>query len=683
MPASNKRNQVANKKKGFAKKNTDKPAHHPHNLSGAKDDSTAALSRVLVVMVSIMVVVAAVLIKPLIEENGFLSMTTPPEKVDPADDPTTWPGPDPRIGFLVGRACLGMYSQVRFFCHKSLQISKRYFRATERIEPGEVLFEIPRSLQLWDLDALRDPWIRLHLFEASHRQSGNSVGSEAFLAAYLALQLKRKADTSRDWQMEILELAYYDVLGSLEDLEKNHPLFADADHMKDLLGFSEGYGVLQAYRNMIISEWEAFSSFSPKFNEMISQREYFEARMNVLTRAIRVGPPGPEQAIKGTFLKAQYSPEQLLQDELSSYKDILGIDLEKDGCIALIPIADLFNHHPQNNVEYGYNITELNSDGAFVVRADNRRIEKGFEPMASYATGITDAHLYARYGFVNGDGSSPAQVSLAFYHDILKLSISSQYDYFPSSGLTSRLFEFMERPVAEYLKFDDGYSECIPGPSTHPDEADLKLLKHKHLLRIANIPERWQFSVPARNPYSFPGITHDTPIILEPPTPIPFYAKENLDLELPMSTCRLMSLVVSDLDGKASEVLRENLHNKSFILKKGNDSLEYRSWMCLRRWMRAGIISFEADVRSERQRVHKMNKGRAFGSRDWGAANVRLGEMQSMQVVATIVKEKVSELWGDTLPDKPEYSTMEYPCPDEYQTFLFDEMHNSKYKIEL
>ena len=37
-------------------------------------------------------------------------------------------------------------------------------------------------MQIWDLDALRDPWIKLHLFGASHRSSGNLVGSEAFLA---------------------------------------------------------------------------------------------------------------------------------------------------------------------------------------------------------------------------------------------------------------------------------------------------------------------------------------------------------------------------------------------------------------------------------------------------------------------------------------------------------------------
>lgn len=682
---------TAGKKKAASHKKYHKHDSNKNDSNKTTPDSTAVLSRVLTAMISLIVLVAAILIKPLMDTNGFFSFSTTMlgtenNDYDPTADISLWPRPDPKVGFLVSRACLGIYKQVSIYCHDALLVSQRHFRATRRIEPDEVLFEIPRSLQLWDLDALRDPFIRLHLFEASHRQSGNGVGSEAFLAAYLALQLKRKQDDSRDWNMELLELAYYDVLFSLEDFMEHHPLLGDVDHMKEALGFSEGYGVLQAYRNMILSEYEAFSDFSSKFRELVTRDDYFTARLNVLTRAIRVGPPGPEHAFQGTFLRERYTPEQILRDELESYKDILGIDLEKDGCIALIPIADLFNHHPQNNVEYEFKRTELNKDGAFVVRADNRRIEKGFEPMASYGVGIPDAHLYARYGFVNGDGSGPTQVSLAIYHDILKLNMSSQYDYFPSTGLTSRLFEFIEKPVAEYLRFDDGYSECIPGPNTHPQEADLKLLKHKHLLRIANMPERWQMTVPAANPFSYPNVTHDWPIVLEPPKHIAFYTKANLDVRLPLSTCRIISLITTDLDGEATQILRDNLNNETFVLTEGNDSLEYRSWMCMRRWTGTGLMMLEADsgkLTNEFERVYKLNKGKRFGSRDWGAANVRLGEMQSLRAVATIFGETVRERWGDSQPDMPEYISREYPCPAENQEFLFDEMENSKYRIEL
>ncbi len=650
-------------------------------------DSTAALSGLLIALVSMMVVVAAILLKPLLEGDGFFAPVQNEQVVvlpDPADDVSTWPRPDPKVGFLVSRACLGVYRQLPIYCNPNLLVSQRHFRAKERIEPGEILFEIPRSLQLWDLDALRDPWIRLHLFEASHRQSGNRMGTEAFLAAYLVLQLKRKQDSTGNWDMELLELAYYDMLPSYEYWIEHHPVFADEDKMKSILGYSEAYGILQAYRNMIISEYEAFSHFSKKFNEMVTREEFFAARMNVLTRAIRVGPPGPEHAIDIPFLKDHYSPEQILQDELEYYKNLLGIDLMKDGCIALIPIADIFNHHPQNNVEYEFTKTELNSKGAFVVRADNRRIEKGFEPMASYGRGIADAHLFSRYGFVNGDGSGPAQITLAFNHDVLRLNISSQYDYFPSTGMTKRIFEFTEEPVAKYLRFDDGYCECIPGPSTHPEEADLKLLKHKHLLRVGNIPNRWQFSVPARNPYSYPSTTHDTPILIAPPRPISFHTKQNLDLELPLTTCRLISLINTDLDGNAAQVLKENLNNPNFLLTTGNDALEYRAWRCLGRWIGAGLIPLEDRINLQAQYdlLRQMN-GVSWGTRDWAAQHLRLGEMQSLKAVATTINDIVVERWGNSVPDTFEYKFRDEPCPEEYESFLYDEMEKAKYMIEL
>lgn len=652
-------------------------------------DSTAALSRLLTVLVSVVVVVAAVLVKPLLDKQRE-QRRQQQEQDDsiinhPSEDVTTWPKPDPRFGFMVSQACLGVVRQLNVTCHPHLVMSQRHFRATKRIEPGEVLFEIPRALQLWDLDALRDPWIRLHLFEASHRQSGNRLGSEAFLAAYLALELKRKEDTTRDWRMDMLEMAYYDLLLTYSDWLDQHPLLANEEYMREQLGYSEAYGVLHGYRNMIISEYQGFSDFSKKFSQLVSREEYTAARLNVLTRAIRVGRPGPEHAIDIPFLKDHYGPEQVLHDELDSYKELLGIDLIKDGCIALIPIADMFNHHPQNNVEFEYTNTEFNIDGALVVRAANRHIEKGFEPMMSYGKGIVDAHLYARYGFVNGDGSGEAQVSLAFYHDILRLNISSQYDYLPRTGLTSRLFELIEEPVSRYLRFDDGYAECIPGSSTHPQEAELKLLQHKHLMKIANLPERWQLSVPSRNPYTYPSTTHNTPTLALPPQPISHHTKRFLDMKLPLSTCRLLSLVTSDLNGNAAQVLRDNLNNASFLLTEGNDSLEYRSWLCLRRWLGASLMSLEGDrsVRDEYDLVQQMDQSSMFGTRDWAAHHVRLGEMQSLKAVATVAGETVLERWGDVVPQTPEYNIMEEPCPQEYLSYLFDETENSKYRVEI
>ena len=654
---------------------------------GDSGSSVATLSTVLGLMVSILVVVAAILIKPLVENvREYTALIFRDLAHDVESNVTTWPPADPRVGFLVSRACFVGFQHTRddqIYCHPHLRVSQRHFRATKRIEPGEVLFEIPRSMQLWDLQALRDPWIRLHLFEASHRLTGNKVGIEAFLAAYLALQLKRKEDTNRPWELEVLDLSYFDSLYRYDDWNQSHPLLADPKYMKSMLGFSEGFMVLQAHRNMIISEYEAFSDFSKHFREMITKEDYFSARINVLTRAIRVGPPGPEQSIKTPFLQNDYTPEQLLQDEVESYKEILDIDLMKNGCIALVPITDLLNHHPQNNAEYVYTKTERNRNGAVVVRAEHRRVEAGFEPMISYGRHLPDAHLYARFGFVNGDGSGPVQVSLAYHHDILKPNISSQYDYLPLTGPTTKFIEFLNKPLAEYLRYDDGYSDCIPGLNTHPDEATLKRFKHKHLLRIANSPEHWQIIVPARNPFVYPGYTHVQLLLADPPEPIPFYMREHLNFDYPLATCRLISLTVRDYKGRASQILQENLMtDENFLLTEGNDSLEYRAWHCVRRWLEAGLTTLEntfGSTRSEMEAMLQLNLGTAVGTREWGAANVRLGEMQSLQAAAVVVREKITDRWGFDVPLGDEYIVREEPCPSEYHSYLFDLTEASMY----
>lgn len=673
--------QNNNKKRGDAKKVKRNPKEEEERLS---KNSAVILSRALVLLISALVLIAAILLKPMLEDfasfqrrsssNSPISEDKPPE-AHLEDDSSRWAPPSGRIGFLISRACQLMH------CHEGLTLTDRFFRATKKIEPGEVLFRIPRSMQIWDLDALRDPWIRLHLFEARHKLSGNKVGSEAYLAAYLALKLKR-FQLSDD--MDPLELAYLDSLLSIEQFRSYHPLLHNATQMKELLGYSESYDILHAYRNMIVSEYEAFNTISEKFAELISRDDYLMARLNVLTRAIRVGPPGPEQVIKGNFLIQDYTDEQLLEDELTAYKHILDIDLANHGSIALIPIADLLNHHPNNNAAYEYKSAPLNKDGALVVTAVTRRIESGFEPMVSYGV-MPDAHLFARYGFVNGDGTAPIVVTLAFHHDILKLNMSHQYHYLPNTGMNSKLSSYLEKSVAEYLRFDDGYAECIPGPNTHPEEAELKLLKHRHLMKIANMPERWTFTVPSRNPYSLPGVTHNVQITRQAPQYMPFYTKNNFQTYLPRSTCRLISLINSDLNGRAAQILRDNLNNDTFIIDEGNDALEYRSLMCMARLMSTGLASMETQgsLRSEYDRVMRMNEDGSFGTLEWSAYHVRFAEMQALQAVSNMVYEKAVEGRKGVRENPPtEYIIMNDACPREYVNFLFEAAAMEKYRIE-
>ena len=583
------------------------------------------------------------------------------ESIENSLDVNTWDPPDPRIAYFLSQACKVAH------CHESLRAVHRSFRATQRIEAEEKLFEVPRSMQIWDLDALRDPFIREHLFDVRHKLSGNHLGSEAFLAAYLALELNRIKFQHRN--LDLLRLAYFDTLPTLEDFS-DHPVFVGADKTGEFLGMSSAKSVWRAYRNMIVSEWEAFST-SEDFTRLVTRSDFFVARLNVLTRAVRTGPPGPNEVIPGQFLTEKLpNQNELLYDEVEAYRDLLGIDLMQ-GCIALVPIADLFNHHPNNNIEFKVG-TNSENDGSFGIVAKNRPIQGGDEPVVSYGI-MADSHLFARYGFINGDGSGHTQISIGFYHSILKLNISSQYDYLPVSGASPKFETTQERQMMKYLLFDDGYKDCIPGPSTHPEEARLKLLKWRHLVNIANDYERWNILMPPRNGASKPSSNATTPITQT----VTFYSREkvigNFHMEKIQETCRLISLINSDLDGKAVAVLRENMENKSFVIGPSNDDLEFRSLMCVARLVATFLTNIElkGSLEKEVSRIEAFNE-QDFGSWNWTVCHVRFGEMHALQVLLSLVLERIDEHWGDKkINPEPEYSIRDDPCPEEYSEFLF------------
>lgn len=304
------------------------------------------------------------------------------EKLEPLQlDP-----PDLDMEIFLYQACRVAY------CHDSLVLSGRSFRARERIPVGETLVRVPRKMQIWDLDALRDPFIRQNLFQASHKLTGNHLGSEAFLAAYLALELY-KLETSPK-EVNPLRQEYLKILPKYDDLTY-HPILWDPVELVEALGLrSSAYGAVQSYRNMVKSEYDAMSEISSEFASMISREDYLVARINVLTRAMNVGPPGHDEAIQTSFMSYDIDSFELIKDEAQAYLDLLGWDLMEHGCFAMIPIADLFNHHRVKHAEYFYDrITPGNR--AFVVASSRRDIERGHEPMISYGD-ISDAHLFGR-----------------------------------------------------------------------------------------------------------------------------------------------------------------------------------------------------------------------------------------------------------------------------------------------
>jgi hypothetical protein len=241
-------------------------------------------TRILPLLVAFLVAIVAIVLSGRKENKKETERESSSSSAVPIPIPK-WDPPDPRIAYFLGQACRVAK------CHDSLQAVHRSFRAKRRIPEGEKLFEVPRSMQIWDLDALRDPFIREHLFRASHKLSGNHVGAEAFLAAFLALEINRSKRDDRG--MDPLRLAYFDTLPSLKELAY-HPILTNADEIQHILGRSSSHAVLQAYRNMIVSEWEAVAT-SKEFTKLVTRADYFTARLNILTRRVRTGPPGPER----------------------------------------------------------------------------------------------------------------------------------------------------------------------------------------------------------------------------------------------------------------------------------------------------------------------------------------------------------------------------------------------------
>lgn len=286
---------------------------------------------------------------------------------------------------------------------------------------------------------------------------------------------------------------------------------------------------------------------------------------------------------------------------------------------------------------------------------------------------MPDAHLYARYGFVNGDGSGPIQVSLAYFHEMMKLNISNQYDYLPATGATPKSRNNQKRGIAKYLQFDDGYAGCNSSPVTHPNEVELKRLKLQHLLSIANEYDRWNMIMDPRNPRSLPARSTEIPIT----TDIPQFEKNYTvmkGVDRLQETCRFISLINGDFNGKALQVVKNNMGNSEFKIGEGiSDALEFRSLMCILRWFgyRRVAMELQGKFEAEHRKLLRMNRDE-YGSKNWNAYHVRFGEMQALQAASGLIFERLTERWGDKkVNPEPEYRMKDEMCPEEYLYHLF------------
>ena len=556
-------------------------------------------------------------------------------------------------------------------------LSTNSSKTQNSIRRGDRLVEIPRRLQIWEIDAIRSNIVRTErLLTARHNLTENPLAGGAILAAYLALEQNRLTtssnidndnDNNNDDQAskvlhnsimtdssnfgneeeDRLRLLYLRSLPTWEELNGYHPILTSKSDLKKMLGHhSWNFAVLVMYQEMVASEYNALRTVSPKtFGQEVSIKEYQAARIHVLSRSFNPGSVACLAEVGKYLSKSEVEHLQsewgFLQSPTQNPDDDNTVDsngktddnsLFNRGCHAMVPILDMLNSHPNPNVVYRYQTEKQ----AFTINAKTD-LHQQFELINSYGK-YSDAHLYAKFGFVNGDGSGYTQASIALFHRPLDVQMSHEFTMIPNkisiignnndenNSHLEKIPGFQQQDLKRYLIFDDGYESCVQ-KDLHPSAFRLKHLKWVHLANIANNPKSWVVTLQPREPKSKPKESTAMLITESPPKIDP--RKLRMDLTRLVETCRLAALTIDDYDGNAIQVLEENLGNNTFVVTKGNDALEYRSLMFLARLAGTTLLQSHPNTpEKEYQNILQLNKKHLFNNKDWIAAQLRLGEMQ-------------------------------------------------------
>jgi hypothetical protein len=159
-----------------------------------------------------------------------------------------------------------------------------------------------------------------------------------------------------------------------------------------------------------------------------------------------------------------------------------------------------------------------------------------------------------------------------------------------------------------------------------------------------------------RNRKEGPGFSSATPITDKAPT----FDRGNMrfDASKIVSTCRLLTLTNDDYEGQALSVLDEVLTNntaESFLVERQSDALEFRAASCVFRlvdmmlWRYPSTVKKDMDLLSPTPQdamktLEEVRRPLLFGGKEWTAAHVRLGEMQSLEVLGGSMKAHARHL---------------------------------------
>lgn len=492
--------------------------------------------------------------------------------------------------------------------HPNLKASQRTLRTRQRIRHQETILTLPRHQLILDVDALSDPFIQQTLLGKPGQSAVVVTNPAAYLAVLFAMGTTNHTRTGTFW------MQYDAVLPKRRSSALAfHPVFWSSDDLEQKLGvYTSTFVQVERVKQLLRDEYQGFvqQAGSDRFSARVPFESYQVARLNVMTRSFGTG-------------RATVSHQQAQEYQR------LGIDV-RQGSYAMVPILDLLNHHAKPHVEFTY----TNND-SFVVKAITD-IPANVEVFDSYGK-RTDSDLFAKFGFVNGDGSEYTEASLALWHRLDK--------------------EVDPKRMLKYLQYDDGYEACV-GPS-HADAWDLKIKKYRRLLEIANQTQHWVIRMPPRDPSSLPAPQSDKPANLVPPR---FNMKTlQFDARALFETCRLITLTHTDYNGSL-QIDR---------MLPTRDALEFRTLMCVARMASTALSRFRVSIDDQLETVAQLNVD-AFQTPDWTIAHLRLGEMQTLEALKQTAFAGL-QTFRDQVDTTPSFTMRNKPCGPEHLQRLMKE----------
>jgi hypothetical protein len=316
----------------------------------------------------------------------------------------------------------------------------------------------------------------------------------------------------------------------------------------------------------------------------------------------------------------------------------------------------LYNHHGKPNVGFAYD----DKVSSFVISAARGGIKAGAEVMDSYGK-HTDTHLFAQYGFVSGDGSDYTEATLAVYHQPESIVTSVSQD--DQRIDEKKIYDQLQAQVLAYLQHDDGYEECVT--EQHHDAWAFKHWKYPYIFQLATKKNSWTVMMTPRNPKSRPATSSNIPISDE----VPRFDKRRIEFAVNpdalFSMCRLLSLTHHDYNGTAGSLLQENMFNvDTLILPPTKDALEFRTLMCMARLTQTALSRFGVSVADMEDQVTRLNREPgAFQSRNWTAAHLKLGEMQTLEALKGVAFAGLRAFPDEMNSTAPEHKMRDKPCP--------------------